>query len=81
MFEHMLVRPDKSCDVILWIVLESYFVAAPVSESNLLGARLVVDGFYTNTSKEAPLFMDDLELLSYVAHDLSNLVLAPNSLS
>ena len=62
-------------------MLERYLVAAPVSESNLLGARLVVDGFYTDTSKEAPLFVDDLELLSYVAHNLSNLELAPNSLS
>jgi len=62
-------------------VLESYLVAAPVGESNLLGARLVVDGLYTDTSKEAPLVMDDLELLSYVAHDLSNLELAPDSLS
>ena len=62
-------------------MLERYLVAAPVGESYLLGARLVVDGLYTDTSKEAPLFMDDLELLSYVAHFLSNLELAPDNLS
>lgn len=80
MFEHVLVRPNQSSGVILGVMFESYLVAAPVGESDLLGARLVKDRVNTDTSEEAKLGVDDLKLLSNVGHDLSNLVLAPHSL-
>jgi len=65
-FRHEHVWPPYADCLVVGEVSESELVAGPVSELDLLGVLVEVNRIEMNPAEEAPLLVDDFEVLAYL---------------